>query len=68
MFDDGNIPTATDPLELADFTPRELRLLSEAVAQGVTVATGMLCVAEFVPSAGAFVVRPAVVVNPGALH
>ena len=41
MFDDGNTPTATAPLELAeDFTERELILLGEAVGQAVTAHNG----------------------------
>ena len=68
MFDHDDTLTAADQLELADFTASEIVLLSEAVAAGATAATGMLCVAEFVPSVAAFVVRPAVVVSPGALH
>ena len=69
MFDLDDAPTDPAPLDFGeDFTPRELHLLGEAVGQGVTAATGMLCVAEFIPSAGVFLVRPAAVAAPGDLH
>lgn len=72
MFDDDHddTKTASAPLELAeDFTPREVLLLTEAVAMAATAALGgMACSATFIPEAAAFVVRPAVVVSPGALH
>ena len=67
MFNHDATKTTTAPLELADFSAREIALLAEAVAQGATAATGMLCVATFIPEVGAFVVTPGVAVD-GVLH
>ena len=69
MFNHDDTKTATDPLELADFTASELTLLAEAVAMAATAAlVGMACSATFIPEVGAFLVRPAAAVSPGLLH